>query len=188
MGRLWVLTGIGWLLHATTLIGTRAATLGAELNLVLGDVAAAVGRVQLRRLPEFIAMRRSILSRYAAAGIPIMQPQAGATTSGYRAVVPSPDAAEWVRLPRAVGIDAILPYAGEEMMGRGLEEAPQARRWSDRLVSLPVFPDMSAPEVGRVVEAWRGFSPDWRTPTDSRETSESGLGGAIGQELPDIFR
>lgn len=124
----------------------------------LGDLAAAIGRVQLSRLGNMIDRRSEIHDRYLAAGIPLLTADINDQASGYRAVVIDPSAKARVRRLRAEGIGAIEPYGLSEMEGRGIDSSPNAARWSKSLVSLPVFADMTDVESEAVIAAWERTS------------------------------
>ena len=129
-----------------------------RFHLPLGDVAAAIGRVQLRRLPEMIEARAAIISNYVAAGIPVWTANDGESSSGYRAIVEESDPSARIRKMRYHGVTSIIPYLDEEMNGRGIDQSPAARGWATRLISLPVFPDMTPEQCDLVTAAWSSSS------------------------------
>lgn len=144
----------GWIDSARDYLNWDGRTDGhRRFNFALGDVSAAIGRAQLARLPEMLARRRSVIDRYAAAGIPLLRPSDHQGT-GYRAIVSTPDSRLTVEALRLQGVGAIEPYTYDEMIGRGIETAPNAQAWARTLVSLPVFPDMCDSDVSSVIEAW----------------------------------
>ncbi|MFE0176339.1 DegT/DnrJ/EryC1/StrS family aminotransferase [Streptomyces sp. NPDC059002] len=143
-------------------------------NWRMSDVAAAVGRVQLRRLGSSTARRRT----HAAALT------AGLKDSGLLLPQQTPGAAHvWhqytVRIPsdrtvrRAViehfaahgiatevyyptPIHRLAPYA--DWRARHRPSLEQSERASDQVLSLPVHPGLSARALGRVIEAGRGWA------------------------------
>jgi perosamine synthetase len=129
-----------------------------RFNLTPGDTSSAIGRVQLARMPELIEKRQSVLASYLTEGIPILKPNTDYIGSGYRAIVEQPNAEVRVQELQKLGVQAILPYSSSEMIGRGLKESPNALAWSERLLSLPIFPDMTKRETGQVINAWHATS------------------------------
>lgn len=139
----------------------------------LPDTAAAMGRVQLERLPEMTAARTAIAEEYLAAfaDLPVQLP---ATVSG-------PDRSHaWhlfvLRLlPEApVGRDEFITAMADHLIGTSVHFIPlhQQPYWCDthhldpadfpvastqfeRAVSLPIFSAMDDSEVDRVIQATR---------------------------------
>ena len=144
----------------------RHRTLG--FNYRMTDLQAAIGRVQLRRLGEMLSGRRARAERYRRllAVLPVTCP-----------VVPSwarPNwQSFWIELPPDVERDAV----GERMRREGVATRPgippahrepmyEAELWvagptglgrsehaSDRILLLPLFPQMSDEDQDRVVKA-----------------------------------
>lgn len=120
----------------------------------LGDIGAGIGRVQLARLGDMVARRHEIHDQYLAAGIPLLTVGTNGLSSVYRAVAVDPSAEARVRRLRSEGVGAIEPYGAAEMVGRGIDSSPKAASWSQRLVSLPIFADMTDAESEAVIVAW----------------------------------
>lgn len=134
------------------------------------DIAAAMGLVQLRRLPEMQAKRDALAQRYAQglAGIPGIEPQAAPVHEG--------DRHSWcmyvVRVdPRAAGIDrdALIDDLKERGVGTSVHYIPTHhfsgyrkyaserlrttdRMWSN-IISLPLYPTMTQADVDTVITA-----------------------------------
>lgn len=137
-------------------------------NYRMTDIQAAVGREQLKRLPEIVAQRRSLADGYREllAGIPGLE---------------LPHEPEWartnwqsycVRLPAACDQRAVM----QAMLDMGVstrrgimcshrEEAyagvplrqplPRSEEAQDRCILLPLFPQMTPEDQGRVASAMR---------------------------------
>lgn len=138
----------------------------------LPDTAAAMGRVQLRRLPEMTATRAAIAARYdqAFADLPLQLPAHPAADSSHA----------WhlyvVRLTEDCPLDrdAFIARMSEERVGTSVhfiplhlqpywrdtyqlsaEEYPVATAEFQRVVSLPIFSSMTTAQVDRVIDAVR---------------------------------
>lgn len=138
----------------------------------LPDTAAAMGRVQLRRLPEMTATRAAIAARYdqAFADLPLQLPAHPAEDSSHA----------WhlyvVRLTEDCPLDrdAFIARMSEERVGTSVhfiplhlqpywrdtyqlsaEEYPVATAEFQRVVSLPIFSSMTTAQVDRVIDAVR---------------------------------
>ncbi len=146
----------------------EAVSLGWKYN--LNDLQAAIGRVQLARLPEQIELRRRVDARYrsALAESELVDPVVGPDDSENAAhLFPVRLRTERLR----VGRDHVLQALLEENVGVGVhfralplhgffrsaghrpEQVPVATDASDRLLSLPLYPGLREPEQEQVVEA-----------------------------------
>jgi perosamine synthetase len=121
-----------------------------RFNFQMTDLQAAVGRVQLSRLPEFLEKRAERVALYRRQGLPLLG-GAGAHSqpAHYRAVLAcrTPDAL--IAALAADSIRAIVPVTESELLDDP-HRHPQARRFARGLVSLPLYPDLSLAEAQRV--------------------------------------
>ncbi|MBI3553509.1 MAG: DegT/DnrJ/EryC1/StrS family aminotransferase [Elusimicrobia bacterium] len=127
-----------------------------RFNFQMTDLEAAVGRVQLKRLPEFLHRREEIFEQYREAGLDLidipptnykkLQPVR------YRAVVRTEDPHGLIKALGAKQIRAIVPVADWELLGDA-KACPDACELSRKTVSLPLFPSLTDKEVHAVIEA-----------------------------------
>jgi dTDP-4-amino-4,6-dideoxygalactose transaminase len=137
------------------------------------DLAAAIGLVQLRRLPELQRLRRALVARYRAAladcgeiDLPVSRPE---VEHAWHLFVVR------LRCERlTVTRDAVLRELGESGIGASVhfiplhehsyyretlrcraEDFPNATALSERNLSLPLFPDMRVEDVDRVAAVLR---------------------------------
>jgi perosamine synthetase len=121
------------------------------------DIQAAIGRVQLEQLPEFVLQRREIAARYSEAfhDLPIDLPRdTGHVFFRYVIGVDRRDAfADHLARNR---IDAKRPVyrPAHHYLGG---EFPNAERAHRRAVSLPIYPALSGADVEKVIDAVRGY-------------------------------
>lgn len=143
---------------------------GFKYNLT--DLAAAMGRVQLRRAREMASARKSIADRYnyGLAGLPLTLPQGPVEANGHA----------WHVYSIRLGSDAPISRDGfiEALVERGVgtsvhfiplhlhpywrdtyhlapEHFPVATEAFGRVVSLPIFSSMTDHDVQRVIAATR---------------------------------
>ncbi|HEV8345274.1 MAG TPA: DegT/DnrJ/EryC1/StrS family aminotransferase [Vicinamibacterales bacterium] len=139
-------------------------------NYRLTDLQAAVGRVQLRRLPETLERRRSLAARYADVlsdipGLRLPQEPAWARTNWQSYCVRLPDSCDQRRVMRALLDQGIASKRGVMCAHRtpAYEEAPwnsggslrESERAEDRCIMLPLYPGMSDDDQDRVAGALR---------------------------------
>lgn len=132
-------------------------------NYRMTDIQAAVGREQLRRLPEIIAVRRRLADQYASllrsipgVGIPVEPPYARTNWQSYP-----------IYLPEGCDQRAVMQYMLDHGIAtrRGIMCAhrekpywrregyhlPQSEYAQDRSILLPFYPQMTADEQEYVV-------------------------------------
>jgi dTDP-4-amino-4,6-dideoxygalactose transaminase len=140
------------------------------LNYRLPDVLCALGSAQLRRLPEFVRRRAEISARYDAA----LADVAGVRTPARRADTEP----AWHLYPlrvregrrrelfehlRAAGIGVQVNYVPAywhpvfEDLGYKRGMCPNAEAYYSEEISLPLYADLTDPDVDRVIEEIRGF-------------------------------
>ena len=145
---------------------------GFKYNLT--DIAAALGRVQLQRLPAFVRRRQQLAARYLRElkGLPLILPAdapVGDTHAWHLFVLRLSDAAPVTRddvIQRLsdAGIGTSVHYVPlhrqpywRDRYGLTPEQFPHAERAYQRMFSIPLFTAMSDEEQGRVIAALRAI-------------------------------
>ncbi|MEX2356037.1 MAG: DegT/DnrJ/EryC1/StrS family aminotransferase, partial [Thermaerobacterales bacterium] len=137
----------------------------------MGDIPAALGRVQLRLLDGFLQRRRKAAAYYnqvfADAGIPIdlPVPRSRVNSSFLHYVVRSPKRAEIAAFLADRGIETGVHYPAplhflqpaRELLGDLTGRFPVAEKWAQEILSLPVGPHLSDTQVEHVAEAVQAF-------------------------------
>jgi perosamine synthetase len=139
-----------------------------ELKHQMNDLAAAIGLVQLRKLGRTNARRRALAERYAAAlagvdglELPCEQPYAQSSWHNYV-----------VKVARSAWRDRLIDFLRERGVGASVHYFPThlyriyepyrvplpitEEVWQ-RVVTLPLYPDLSDTDQDRVVTAVRDF-------------------------------
>ncbi len=121
------------------------------------DFQAAMGLVQLERLPEFIARRRAIAARYREAfeGLPLRLPNPEGHVF-FRYVVATPDRDALQAHLAQCGVAAKRPVyrPGHHYLGGDYPQAEKAHRES---LSLPIYPALLETDATRVIDSVRMF-------------------------------
>jgi dTDP-3-amino-3,4,6-trideoxy-alpha-D-glucose transaminase len=123
----------------------------------MDEVQAAVLRVKLAHLDEYLDQRAAIAARYDEAFVPLGLTIPGPSLHHLYALA-VPDRGALVNHLHANGIGAKAHWARSLDLLRGPWQTPdpsyeQAQRWSARTVSLPCYPGLRDDEVDRVVDA-----------------------------------
>lgn len=137
-------------------------------NYRMTDIQAALGASQLTRLPRFVAQRRALAARYdeLLADLPLIRPwQHPDGVSSWHLYVVRSD-------PRRTTVTRAMLYAGlraaqifaqvhyipvhlqpwYQKLGFGPGEFPEAERYYEGALSLPIYYDLSDAEQDRVVQ------------------------------------
>jgi perosamine synthetase len=139
-------------------------TFRLRYNAKMTEMAAALGSSQLGRLPELLARRRQLASRYhevlGELGLPAPSVRAGAQLVWYRYVlVLDGDADAFLREMRQRGIDCRRPVFRPLHRYLGLEGYPQTEAIYRGAVSIPLYPALTDSEVDQIAEALRAVLP-----------------------------
>jgi len=127
-------------------------------NFKLTEVQAGIGRVQLRRLPEFIARRREIAGRYEEAfrGYPMRLPS-GEGHVYFRYVVQTPRRDELERFLNEQGIEAKRPVYRPAHHYTGGYRFPVADEVHKSCLSLPIYPSLTDVQATFIIDEVRRF-------------------------------
>jgi aminotransferase len=136
---------------------------------IMNDIASAIGRVQLRRIPDFVARRRQIGEQYdrdlgdvAWLSTPPPLPPDATSSAHFYWIQTSPanrDALATHLRERGIYTTFkyhplhLLPVYGHTGALRGAEHA------AERTLLLPLHQALEAGDVTRVIDAVRDFSP-----------------------------
>jgi dTDP-4-amino-4,6-dideoxygalactose transaminase len=132
------------------------------------ELQAALGRVQLERLPEFLARRRDIAGRYYAAfrDLPLGLPDPDGHLF-FRFVVTTDEQPMFLARLNEEGIEAKRPVyrPAHQYVYEGVARelawcagpCLEADRIHETAVSLPIHPAMTEKEVESVIAAVRGY-------------------------------
>jgi perosamine synthetase len=137
----------------------------------LSDVAAAIGLAQLERFAELQAARRRLAEAYTAAladvswlTLPVEVPPARSSWHLY--AVRLDDRDRLIDHLTERGIASSVHYRPSHTLrayAAWSTSLPVTEREWRRLVTLPLFPDLTPDEQGQVIEAVRSFQPRART-------------------------
>lgn len=123
------------------------------LHAKMPDLACALARVQLRRLPEFVARRADIARLYdealgEEAHRVLRAPDDRSGTWWRYLVAVGGDAAGVLEQGRADGVGFSRPVPERRWEGRG--DFPVSDRLHDHLVSVPIYPSLTDDEIEHV--------------------------------------
>jgi dTDP-4-amino-4,6-dideoxygalactose transaminase len=127
-----------------------------RFNFKMTDIQAAIGRVQLRKLPEFIRRRREIAADYRAslAGTALRLPPDAPGRIYFRFVLDGlADPGSFRRLAHERGIGCEPPVHIPLHRILGVDGFPRSEHAWRSTISLPIYPSLSPAETGRILAA-----------------------------------
>lgn len=121
-----------------------------RFNFQMTDLQAAVGRVQLDRLPEFVERREKWFSMYQEAGLDLFDDRTlGVQPVRYRIVMRCTEPNRVIAALASAGIRAIVPIEERELLDDPTHY-PEALALANTTVSLPAYPGLREEDVARI--------------------------------------
>lgn len=122
-----------------------------RFNFQMTDIQAAVGRVQLKKLSDFLKRRNEIFEAYKEAGFNLLDTyESHVAPVRYRAVLLAEHAQKILPILFSAGIKAIIPIEDWELLGEK-ELFPNAYRLTQQTVSLPIYPSLTDYDVKKII-------------------------------------
>jgi perosamine synthetase len=121
-----------------------------RFNFQMTDVQASIGRVQLKKLPEFIIRRQEIFSMYKEAGFDLIESKNN-TPVHYRAILKVNDPVEIKEKLLKQGVNVIIPIEDWELLGSG-SKYKNAYNLTQATLSLPIYPSLKNKDVEYIIE------------------------------------
>jgi len=124
-----------------------------RFNFQMTDLQAAVGRVQLKRLPEFLARREKWFQMYKSAGLDLLDRSGpGVQPVRYRIVMRCAKPASVIAALALANIGAIVPIEERELLDEP-RLYPAALALAKATVSLPCYPALREEDVIQIARA-----------------------------------
>ncbi len=134
----------------------------------LDELQAAMLRVKLRYLPEWIEKRQQIAALYdeLLTGLPVQTPKVAEGNSHvyylYTILAARRDELSHYLLDHGVGCSIVYPYlipetGAYQSLNISRDQFPQAASNESKILSLPMFPELTGAEVRQVCDTIRAF-------------------------------
>jgi len=124
-----------------------------RFNFQMTDLQAAIGRVQLEKLPVFLAQREKIFSIYQGAGLNLLSSTSESHCPvRYRAVMRCKEPLRAIEELANQGVRAIIPINTWELLDNKLDYS-MANQLTSETISLPIYPSLfenAAKNISRV--------------------------------------
>jgi perosamine synthetase len=120
-----------------------------RFNFQMTDVQASIGRVQLKKLPDFLERRREIFTMYKESGLDLLESKSN-TPVYYRAVIKVNNPIEIKDRLLKKGIKTIIPIEHWELLDNS-SEYKNAYNLTQTTLSLPIYPSLTSREVNNII-------------------------------------
>ena len=130
-----------------------------RFNFQMGDLQAAIGREQLRKLPNFLARREKIFRKYKDAGLDILDvsPEDSQILQPvrYRAAMKTKDQIKIMKSLKNSGIITEL-LNNEWILEQNPTKFPNSLNLVHNIISLPIYPSLSDENVEKIISVLHG--------------------------------
>lgn len=126
-----------------------------RFNFQMTDLQAAIGRAQLKKLPNFLARREEIFKKYKKAGLDLLDINPSDTHLSpvrYRAVMKTNEPKKIIESLESVGVKAIIPTEDWELLGNH-NLLPNSLELARKTVSLPIYPTLTDQDIDNILSA-----------------------------------
>lgn len=129
-----------------------------RFNFQMTDLQAAVGRVQLGKLTEFLDQRERLFWIYREAGLDLLDTSTATSRSvRYRAVMRCSEPMRLIAALRDNGVRAIVPVERGELLDDP-EKYPVAAGFARACISLPLYPVLAPIDAHRIAGIAKNFA------------------------------
>jgi perosamine synthetase len=127
----------------------------SRFNFQMTDIQAAIGREQLKKLPQFLNRREEIFQTYKNAGLKLIDNNNKKFKPvRYRAIIRTEDIKQSNYIIDKLNknnINTIIPIEEKELLDNP-ENYPNAYKLTQTTVSLPIYPTLKDEEVNKIIK------------------------------------
>ena len=121
-----------------------------RFNFQMTDIQAAIGRVQLKKLPKFLLRRKEIFTMYAQSGLNLLN-VGDEGSIYYRAILKIQNSKYIQSELLKKGIKTIVPIEDWELLDDGFKYE-NSYNLTQTTLSLPIYPSLKNEEVEYIIE------------------------------------
>lgn len=124
----------------------------ARFNFQMTDLQAAIGREQLRKLPDFLMRRQEIFDIYRHYGLPLLPDKHGQVKPiRFRAILLTSQAQQIQSALANQGIASIIPVTESELLAP-VSTVPFATAFTHSSLSIPIYPSLTDEDAVRIAQ------------------------------------
>lgn len=118
-----------------------------RFNFQMTEIQAAIGRVQLSKLPIFLNRRKEIYSLYKESGLELESSHENSTQNNYRVIVKTNQPLNFIKKLESNNIKSIIPIQEKEL----LIPSPNSVSYSNNTISLPIYPKLTNTQITKII-------------------------------------
>ncbi len=125
-----------------------------RFNFKMTDLQAAIGREQLKKLPNFLKRREEIFQYYKKAGLDLLdileEQRNFLEPVRFRAIIKTPNPKEIIESLNSIDVKAIVPTEDWELLG-SQKSFPNGLKLSHETVSIPIYPSLTDDDLDHIL-------------------------------------
>lgn len=126
-----------------------------RFNFQMTDLQAAIGSVQLKKLPDFLTRRSEIFDLYSSFGFDLFRENDSAQSAvRYRAVIKVKEPLNLQKGFSSQGIRTIVPFTYGELLSK-TDQVPNAIGLANSTLSLPIYPSLGLRNAKKIASILR---------------------------------
>lgn len=124
----------------------------SRFNFQMTDIQAAIGTVQLAKLPSFLRKREEIFNIYSNIGLDLLkETESNHSPSRYRAVIRNTTPIKVQKKLYEEGISTIIPFTYEELLRTSIKDK-NAVDLSKSSLSIPIYPSLTLGQAKKIAK------------------------------------
>jgi perosamine synthetase len=131
-----------------------------RFNFQMTDIQAAIGREQLKKLPDFLKIREEIFQKYKELGLEFLDIEKDTSNNihpiRYRAIVKTESPKKLIDFLATKNIESKIPLEEWELLGNP-KFHPNSLKLTKNSVSLPIYPSLKEEEIEKICENLKSF-------------------------------
>jgi perosamine synthetase len=125
-----------------------------RFNFQMTDLQAAIGREQLKKLPNFIKRREQIFQLYKKEGLNLLdikpEEESYLKPVRYRAIIQTKKPKQIIESLKLIDVEAIIPTEDWELLGNH-SYFPNGTKLSQETVSIPIYPSLTNEQINIIL-------------------------------------
>ena len=122
-----------------------------RFNFQMTDLQAAIGREQLKKLPDFLKRRDEIFNIYKKAGLNLLDVEDKSIKPvRYRAIIKTQNPNQIIKSLNDADIKSIIPTEDWEILGPAIN-FPNSLKLSRETVSIPLYPSLLDSDIDQIL-------------------------------------
>lgn len=125
----------------------------ARFNFQMTDIQAGIGRVQLKKLPEFLKRREEIFQRYKKKGLDLLdvcEDDKHISPVRYRAILKTTNPQKIISSLQNIDVKSIIP-TDEYIISQNQTKYPNSSKFTKETLSLPIYPTLKDSEIDTIL-------------------------------------